>query len=214
MSNANPASALAPVILAPGMTAQHVAGLLLQGKTDTDAVTAWALDCTVDLRIPEEYAALNSMLASADMNKVFIKTLEREKTKSTKAASVRVSFSEAGRAVLNNSIKMNQSKDGRGGVSLCLYPRELSQLLDHLPLLVSEIVNNAETKVKADATKTEEDDATKAARKAAGSKFDKNAAIVRKHDRAGLDCMDWTGTDKAATVAKLRAWLEKNAAAK
>jgi hypothetical protein len=210
MSNANPASALDPVILSPEMTAQHVAGLLLTGRTDIDAVTSWALDCPVNLRDPQEYAALNSMLASADMNKVFIKTLEREKTKSTKAAAVRVTFSEAGRAVLNNSVKMNQSKDGRGGVSLCLYPRELSQLLNDLPLMVAAVIDNAETKVKADATKTVEDDATKAARKAAGSKFDKNAARIVKHERAGLDCMDWTGTDKPAVIEKFRNWLTKH----
>jgi hypothetical protein len=208
-ASANPASALEPVILGPEMTAQHVAGLLLTGRTDLDAVTAWSLDCTVNLKDPAEYAALNNMLTSADMNKVFIATLEKENKKTRKDAAVRISFSEPGRAVLNNSIKMNQSADGRGGVSLSLFPRELSQLIDHLPVLVASVIDNADVKVKADAVKTIEDDETKAARKAAGLKFSKSDATTVKHKRAGLDCMDWTGCDKVATLAKLRVWLDR-----
>lgn len=209
MSNANPASALEPVILGPEMTAQHVMQLRVTGRTHDDAIVAWALDCNVNLKDPNEYTALSSMLPAADMNKVFIGTLEKENKKTKKDAAVRISFSEPGRAVLNNSIKMNQSHDGRGGVSLSLFPRELSQLIDHLPVLVASVIDSADVRIREDATKTIEDDETKAARKAAGLKFSKVDATTVKHRRAGLDCMDWSGCDKVATLAKLRAWLDR-----
>lgn len=197
------------VILGPEHTAQQVLSTLRSGGTDVETVREWAMSVRIDAADVAELGAIAQFgLSMPDYLAVLAAQNKRaaEAAKSApRAETKRVTISEPGRAVLNGSFKVNADVDGKGGFKPSYFPRELAALVDDLPLLLSAVIDRADEKIAADATVEKESDENKAERAKAGRKFDyKSDRSKRAHKRAGQTALDWTGVDKATTLAKLK----------
>lgn len=216
MSNATPVAAIARVVLSPEMTAAQVLGSFLAGQTDAEAVRLWALDGVVDVTNPAEVSALLQMLAAGDVAGVFAASARVSKGKAERGATLRITFSDSGRVVVNG-LKLNQSAEGKGGIPLSLFPAQLSTLIDALPLLLQSTIDKADASYAATEMDKIYNPAYDAAKKANASE-DVLKSIPRyidaPHKRAGKSVTDWNGCDKAATVAKFRDLLGKVRTAK
>jgi len=213
-------SSIASVVLGPGHTAAAVLPLFLAGQADAEQVRSWAMTTTLDFENQAEIDAILQMVPTKSVSEIFAAQAKRSKLKAEKAGALRVTFSESGRIVLNG-IRLNQSAEGKGGMPLCLYPAQLSTVIDSLPLMLQAVVDKAESAYSADemdtvynpayetavkvGRKAGKSDATIAAEcKAAGiAKF-----VKQSHKRAGKTLIEWADCDRAAALAKYRATIE------
>lgn len=212
MANSNPSQVVERVILGPEHKAAEVLAYFLNGRTDGEAVRMWALSCVVDMTQAAEVTALLQMVPAGDVAAIIAKQQEFAAKRSASSGGFRITFSEAGRAVLNG-FKLNSNAEGKGGAPLSVFPSQLSAMVDGLPLLISAVLDNADTLIAATATEKDQTEAW-----ANGIKAGKTAKqlrdsgvsqyVERPHKRAGKSALVWEGCDKPATVAKLRGVLE------
>jgi len=210
--SSNPSQAVERVILGPEHKCVEVLEFLRHGRTDADAVRSWAMSVVLNMKEPAETTALLQMVPAGVVAEIIGAQHEFATKRAASSGGFRITFSEAGRAVLNG-FKLNSSAEGKGGAPLSVFPAQLSQLVDGLPLLLSSVLDNADTLIPADAKEKDQTEAWQKGIKAGKSSKELKAAGVvqyaeRLHSRAGKSAMVWDGCDKPATVAKLRAVLE------
>lgn len=208
MASSNPAAVIAPVILEPGMAIGDVLTWLREGRTDLEAVRSWATSTPVAMTKDESF-----QLASCGLSLVeFIEITDAQKKFATEGGrregAFRITYSKPGRVVLNG-LKLNSNAQGKGGFEFSLFPRDLSKLVDGLPLMLAACVDDCDTIIPKGQTVKVLSEAWEAGKEAGKSDADLRKAGVVKfaevvHPREGQTAMDWTGADKLATVAKLR----------
>lgn len=210
----NPTAVASLVVLGPEHKAVEVIALLDQGRTDLDAIRSWAMTFVVDMANHAEATALVSKLPLGDFIAINAKQVEfaSNRKATVSQGGLRVTFSEAGRVVLNG-LKINSSAEGKGGAPLSLFPAQASTLIDGLPMFLQAMLDNAETLVPAGEMETKLNPAYDEARKAGKSDAAIKALGIAKlvkvpHARAGKTAMQWDGCDKSATVGKIRSALE------
>lgn len=212
MGSSNPAAVVAPVVLAPGMSAVEAVGYLREGRTDLDALRSWALSCVIDMSSAESSALISSGLSIPDFCEINEKQKEFAKGAARTVGGFRITFSKPGRIVLNG-LKLNSNAEGKGGFDFAVKPAELSRLCDGLPLVLEACIDNADKLVPAGTKVKVLSKAWEDGREAGKSEADlKKAGVVKlveiDHPRAGSGAVDWAGCDKPSTVAKLRGVLE------
>jgi hypothetical protein len=208
----NPEAVAGRVVLGPEHKAAEALAFFLAGRTDPEAVRMWATTTVIDMTAAAEIGALLQMVTAGDVAAIIKAQQEFSKSRSNSQDGFRVTFSKPGRAVLNG-LKFNCNAEGKGGAPFSLFPSQMSKLLDGLPLLISSILDNADSLVPAGQRVKVVSDAWEKGREAGKTEAQLKAAGVVKmveidHPRAGLPAMDWSNCDKPATVAKLRAALE------
>jgi len=212
MGSSNPAAVVAPVVLAPGMSAVEAVGYLREGRTDLDALRSWALTCVIEMSAAESSALISSGLSIPDFCEINEKQKEFAKGTARTVGGFRITFSKPGRIVLNG-LKLNSNAEGKGGFDFAVKPAELSKLCDGLSLVLEACLDNAGKLVPAGTKVKVLSKAWEDGREAGKSEADLRKAGVAKlveidHPRAGSEAVDWAGCDKPTTIAKLRGVLE------
>lgn len=208
----NPSQVVAPVVLGPGMSAVEAVQYLREGRTDLEALRAWAMSTVVEMTKENSMALMSSGLSIPDFCEINERQKEFAKRSSKTVDGFRITFSKPGRIVLNG-LKLNSNAEGKGGFDFSLFPSQLSRLIDGLPVMLEACIDNAGTMIPGGAMVQEISEAWEKGREAGKSEAQLRSAGVAKfksvvHPRAGLESMDWSNCDKPATVAKLREVLK------
>lgn len=208
----NPSQVVAPVVLGPGMSAVEAVQYLREGRTDLEALRAWAMSTVVEMTKENSMALMSSGLSIPDFCEINERQKEFAKNTARTVGGFRITFSKPGRVVLNGC-KLNSNAAGKGGFDFAVFPGELSKLCDGLPLVLESMLDSADKLVPAGTKIKVLSKAWEDGREAGKSEADlKKAGVVKlvevEHPRAGQTAVDWAGCDKPSTVAKLRDVLE------